>query len=224
MRYSDKRIVGRRRLPTAKLSQEHGFQGTVFSWDLLNLRYSSTMPSDPPMDGVPAEFIRLLTSSQRKLFAFILSLVRHSSDADDLLQETNMVMWRKWQDFEMGTSFDAWAFTIARFQVMAYRKRQQRSKLHFDDELVELLAVDATDVMAENHDPRRSALGHCLQKLNDDQRHLVAQRYEPGACVNDMAAEQGRSPKAVSEALRRIRRSLMICIEKTLEKGDLHFA
>ncbi|MEM1297388.1 MAG: sigma-70 family RNA polymerase sigma factor [Verrucomicrobiota bacterium] len=182
------------------------------------------MPSDPPNDGVPAEFIRLLTSSQRKLFAFILSLVRHSSDADDLLQETNMVMWRKWRDFEMGTSFDAWAFTIARFQVMAYRKKQQRSKLHFDDELVELMADDASEILDSDHDPRRVALGHCLKKLKDDQRRLIAERYEPGGSVNHMAAQQGRSPKAVSEALRRIRRSLMICIEKTLEEEDPTFA
>jgi len=178
------------------------------------------MPSSSTRDGVPSEFIRLLTSSQRKLFAFILSLVRNSSDADDVLQESNMVMWRKWQEFEMGTSFEAWAFTIARYQVMAYRKKQQRSKLHFDDELVELLAVDATEMFAEPVDPRRAALRQCLQKLRDDQRRLVARRYEPGGCVNDIAKEQGRTPKAVSEALRRVRRSLLICIEKTLKRED----
>ena len=171
-----------------------------------------------PADGVSAEFIGLLTGSQRKLYAFILSLVRNPSDADDILQEANLVMWRKWQDFQPGTNFEAWAFTVARFQVMAFRKRQQRSRLHFDDELVELLAIDAADVLGEEHDPRRLALSSCLQKLKPDHRKLVARRYEPGGCVNDMAAEQGRTPKAVSEMLRRIRKTLMTCIETSLAR------
>ena len=160
-----------------------------------------------------AEFIGLLTASQRKLYSFILSLVRNPVDADDILQETNMVMWRKCSEFELGTSFDAWAFTVARFQVMAFRKKRQRSKLHFDDELVELLATDAAAQYEENFDPRRTALSKCLQKLKGEQRRMVAERYEPGGCVNDMARKQGRSPKAVSEALRRIRKNLLTCIE-----------
>ena len=174
------------------------------------------MPDPPTPEGVSAEFISQLTGSQRKLYAFILSLVRNPVDADDVLQEANMVMWRKWADFTPGTSFDAWAFTVCRFQVMAFRKKKQRSKLHFDDDLVEILAVDAASEFEDGYDPRRAALSQCLRKLKPDQRKLVAQRYEPGGCVNDMAAEQGRSPKAVSEALRHLRKKLMTCIETTV--------
>lgn len=165
-----------------------------------------------------AEFIEQVTRAQRPLHAFVLSLVRNVADADDVLQETNLVLWRKSAEFEPGTNFDAWAFRIAQFQVMAFRKRAQRSKLHFDDGLLELLAADAADEFGRGHDARQNALSACLQKLKPDQRKLIAVRYEPGGCVNDIAASQGRSPKAVSEALRRIRRTLMTCIESTLAK------
>ncbi len=173
--------------------------------------------SAPPQPGVSAQFVSLLTGNQRKLYAFILSLVGHPADADDVLQETNLILWRKWDQFEPGTNFDAWSFRVAHFQVMAYRKRKHRSKLHFDDELVELLAQEAGEEFT-GPDRRRAALAQCLHKLKPDQRKLVAQRYEPGGCVNDIAAEQGRSPKAVSEALRRIRKTLMHCIESTLAR------
>ena len=178
------------------------------------------MASDSSEAGVSAEFVGLLTGSQRKLYAFILSLVRNPGDADDVLQESNMVMWRKAEEFEPGTNFEAWAFTVARFQVMAYRKRRQRSRLHFDDELVELLAVDAAHHLEPDQDPRREALASCLGKLTSEQRALVAERYEPGASVNRMAEKQGRSPKAVSEALRRIRKNLLACIESTLSREN----
>ncbi|MEM7602586.1 MAG: sigma-70 family RNA polymerase sigma factor [Verrucomicrobiota bacterium] len=165
-----------------------------------------------------AEFIRCLTASQRKLYAFIRSLVRRPSDADDVLQETNMVMWQKCGEFKEGSNFEAWAFRIARYQIMAYRKRQQRSKLHFNDELIEQLADHAAE-MAQDHEPRREALSQCLAKLPEPQRRLIAARYEPGARVSELAAKQGRSPKALSEALRRIRGALLTCIESRLNKG-----
>ena len=113
------------------------------------------MPEESSQGLIPApsaEFIENVTRVQRKLHAFIWSLVRSGADADDILQETNLVLWRKSDEFEPGSNFDAWAFRIAQFQVLAFRKRQQRSKLHFDDELVEALALEAVDVYIEEQD------------------------------------------------------------------------
>ena len=80
------------------------------------------MPA-PPNDNASAEFVSLLTGHQRKLYSFILSLLRNPSDADDVLQETNLVLWQKCNEFEPGTNFGAWAFRVAQFQVMAHRKK-----------------------------------------------------------------------------------------------------
>ena len=170
----------------------------------------------PPSQGASAEFIALLTGNQRKLYAFILSLVRRPADADDILQETNLVLWQKHADFDPDTNFDAWSFRVAHFQVLAHRKKQKRSKLHFDAELVELLASEAALEIEASHDRRHTALSGCLQKLSKEHRTIIARRYQPGASVNDMAAEQGKSPKALSEVLRRIRKNLMSCIELSL--------
>lgn len=178
---------------------------------------SSGDPAGGPGRGASAEFVALLTGSQRRLYAFILALTRNPADADDVLQETNLVLWRKSDQFAPGSDFDAWSLRVAQFQVMAHRKRRQRSRLHFDDELVERVAADAGEVLA-GFDARREALAHCLRRLRPEQRRLVAERYQPGGCVNELAARQGRSPKAVSEALRRIRRVLLECIERTLAR------
>lgn len=170
-------------------------------------------PSDP---GAPdGEFITLLTSHQRRLYAFILSLVRDPVNADDILQDANLTLWRKWSDFQPGTDFAAWSFAVARFQVMAFRKKIQRSKLVFDDDLVSTLADEAENALT-HHDQRRAALTKCLGRLKPDQRDLISRRYQPGACVHDMAQSMGNSPKAVSEMLRRIRKNLQTCIERNL--------
>lgn len=163
-----------------------------------------------------AAFVREVTANQRRLYAFILSLVRTPADADDVLQETNLVLWQKSAEFTLGTNFVAWAFRIARFQVMAFRKRQKRSKESFDDDLIELLATEAEEQLDED-DARRAALRGCLKKLRPDQAALVAERYEPGGCVNDMARRAGKSPKALSEQLARVRAALLKCVTRTLE-------
>lgn len=82
------------------------------------------------------EFIQLLTSSQSRIYSYILSLVLDPVQADDILQKTNVVLWEKQSEFQLGTNFIAWSLRIAYFQVCAFRKRQQRERLVFDDELL----------------------------------------------------------------------------------------
>jgi RNA polymerase sigma-70 factor (ECF subfamily) len=90
------------------------------------------------------DFATLITASQRKLYAYIHSLLDNSAAAWDVLQETNVVLWQKQAEFRPGTKFDAWAFTVARFQVMAWLRDRKREPLDvMTPELCELLAGDA---------------------------------------------------------------------------------
>jgi RNA polymerase sigma-70 factor (ECF subfamily) len=162
-----------------------------------------------------AQFIEEITRIQRLLYGFIYSMVRDSAATDDVLQETNLVLWKKSGDFRPGTNFAGWAFQIAHWQVLAHRKRQQRSREHFDDDLLTQLADDALSRL-DRIERRHLALRECLKRLRPEQQTLVSRRYEPGGSVNQIAQQSGRSPKAVSEALRRIRSILMNCIEQTL--------
>jgi RNA polymerase sigma-70 factor (ECF subfamily) len=164
-----------------------------------------------------ADFIAHVTRSQRVLHSFILSLVWSASDADDVLQETNLVLWRKAAEFDPAREFLPWAMRFAQFQALAYLKRRQRSKLAFDDALLDQLATEAIAETAET-DARRAALSSCLEKLPADHRRLLAGRYEPAGSVNALAAARGTTPKALSELLRRIRQALLLCIERTLAR------
>lgn len=165
-----------------------------------------------------ADFIAHITRAQRTLHAFILSIVRNAADADDVLQEANIVLWRKLDEYDSTREFMPWAMRIAQWQALALLKKKSRLRVTFDDELLALIAKEAIAESAET-DPRRVALAGCLEKLTDWQRALIARRYEPGSSVNALAGERGISPKALSEMLRRIRRMLLSCIERTLAQG-----
>ena len=110
--------------------------------------------------GVPAEFAGQMTQCQRKLHAFIISMVWNPADADDLLQETNLVLWQKADDFDPTRPFLPWAMRFAQLQVMAWLKHRQRQRVVFDDDLVRLLATEAA--VEPLFDPRRTALAACM--------------------------------------------------------------
>jgi RNA polymerase sigma-70 factor (ECF subfamily) len=166
------------------------------------------------------DFVALLTGSQRKLHAYIFSLVWNPADADDILQETNLVLLKKAAEYDSSRDFLPWALAIARFQTLAGLKRRQRLRFVFDDTLATFLADDAA-----REDPvleaRRLALATCLQKLPAASRDLLVRRYEPKAVVGDMAAALGLSLKTLSDRLRRIRQKLLDCINRTLAEEAL---
>ena len=68
-------------------------------------------------------FMRHLMGNEHRIYGFILSLVHNWSDADDLLQDVTAIMWRKFDLYEPGTNFCAWALKIARFEVLNFRKK-----------------------------------------------------------------------------------------------------
>lgn len=164
-----------------------------------------------------AEFVKQITRVQRQLHSFILSMVWNPADADDVLQQTNLVLWEKSGEFDSSRSFLPWAMRFAQLQAMAWLKRQQRQhqRLVFDDDLAKLLADEAA-ADERVFEARQHALASCLQKLLPEQRELIARRYEPDASVQALAEVVGISPKAVSDKLRRIRQALLECIQRTL--------
>jgi RNA polymerase sigma-70 factor (ECF subfamily) len=162
---------------------------------------------------------------QRQLHAFILSMVWNAMEADDVIQQTNRVLWEKSAEFDASRSFFPWAMQFAQWQTLAWlkqpqrqRQRQpqrQRQRLVFDDDLAKLLAEEAVaDERA--FEARRNVLASCLQKLGPEQRELIARRDEPEASVNTLAAAGGVTAKALSDRLRRIRHALFECIQKTI--------
>ena len=162
------------------------------------------------------EFVCELTEAQPRLYGFIFKRLLDQHRSSEVLQETNLVLCRKAGDFRPGTSFMAWAFQVAHFQVLAHLQRQNREKLVFDNELLERLHQDEPEP-PESDARRLQALQECLQGLPEEHRRVVLNRYVHGGSVQTMAAELGKTPNAISRLLYRSRMALMKCIRLKLE-------
>ena len=160
----------------------------------------------------------LMTRHQRQIFSYIYALVPDRHDAEDLLQETSLVICEKFNDFEEGTDFVAWACQIAYWRVRYSRQKFARSKVIFDQEVVDAIAQTAS-TMTEELDDRHVALGNCLQKLHPRDRDLLLVRYEPGGGVEEAAKRSGRTLQTAYKALARLRKLLLDCVSTKLSTG-----
>ncbi|NLE37184.1 MAG: RNA polymerase subunit sigma-70, partial [Pirellulaceae bacterium] len=80
---------------------------------------------------------------QRSLYAFILAQIPSVAEAEDVLQETNLVLWAKREEFAAAENCRALVFQVARYQVLAHHKKRRWSRTGFDEALIEQLAVEA---------------------------------------------------------------------------------
>ena len=161
------------------------------------------------------QFVQQLTEHQPRLFGYVFSLLGDHSRAADVVQETNLLLWRKISEFDRTKPFLPWAFAIARFQVMAHLRDQKRDRLLLDAELAEALSEEV-ERQSEQIDSVRTALRTCMQGLSPTNRRLIEQRYLKAKSMVDVAEEADRTVGAIKVAILRIRRQLADCVQKRM--------
>ncbi|MEO0531810.1 MAG: sigma-70 family RNA polymerase sigma factor [Planctomycetota bacterium] len=162
------------------------------------------------------QFLALLSEHEAQLMGLLCAIAPNYQDAEDLLQQTVLTMWQKFDQFEQGTSFVAWGRQIARYKAM--NLLQSRRLTPLDDEIIDLLMVTHEEQEAEQRIARRKALAGCLKKLPPEDHQLVERAYGGEQSIKEIAAAIGRSAGGVYNSLARIRGALMQCIRATLAR------
>jgi RNA polymerase sigma-70 factor (ECF subfamily) len=163
-----------------------------------------------------AEFVECLRQNQARLFGYVYSLVHDLNHADDLYQQTALILWTKFDEYDRLRSFFAWACGVARMEFANFVRSRRRQPLFFGDHLALLLAETQEEITDEELEDRREALSRCIEKLPERDRRLLTECYRDSAGVHGAAERRGRSPQSIYNSLRRIRRALYECIARTL--------
>lgn len=181
------------------------------------MEHSPNSPSEPSALSAARqeEFIRLLNGAHALLLRYVMSLIGNRHDAEDVLQRAGLVMWRRFDTYESGTDFLAWATTVAFYEARNFRRAFGRSRVKFDDQLLEILAAErALDVRRWN--VRLEALDACVEKLDPAGRQIVEAVYGEGMQVSELAKRQGLAVQTVYNKLNLIRRALAECVQRRL--------
>jgi RNA polymerase sigma-70 factor (ECF subfamily) len=159
------------------------------------------------------ELVALMTQYQGRLYAYILSLIGDADAANDVLQDTNVVLWKESRQFARGTNFKAWSFRIAHFQCMAHRQRRLRDRILFSDEVMAALAIESKE-LDDCYEERAASLGRCLEQIHSRSREALRLRYAEDLAVTEVAVKMNRTSNAVSQLLFRARQWLIECVKR----------
>ena len=181
--------------------------------DLMDQGESRRYPRDK-------QFLSLFMANERRIYNFILSLVGNYSDADDLMQETAVVMLRRFDEFEAEGNFAAWGMQVARYKILNFRKRRGNKLRLFSSEAFERI-IAQSEVLIERDDERMRALQDCVLKLNENDRRLISMRYENEITTREVAERIGRSVEGLYQSLARIHKLLLQCINRTLAAWEM---
>jgi RNA polymerase sigma-70 factor (ECF subfamily) len=163
-------------------------------------------------------FMKHLLQHEPRVRGFLRGLLPTWHDVEEVVQEASLVAWRKFSEFEEGTSFGGWFLTIARYEAMSYRRRLARSPLVFSDDLCNLLAEEAEK---EPQCVRRDRLEGCLQVMDSRNRELLMKIYSSGVSMRELAKQSGRSEQAFYKVVQRLRSWLYNCISQAMAKEGL---
>ncbi|MDG1139181.1 MAG: sigma-70 family RNA polymerase sigma factor [Opitutales bacterium] len=161
---------------------------------------------------IPFEYSHKLTAIQRSLYAYILSLLPNRSDAEDILQETNLILCKKAKEYKADGHFQGWAFRIARYQIMAHMTKSRRSKIHFSNELVDAMAEEDFD--STNLNITQKALQICYDLLPKHMQLIARLRFKEEKTLRDISSLVNRPLGSVSATLHRIRQNLVNCVQQ----------
>lgn len=179
------------------------------------------LPKRTPMSSTDNQrhvrFLRSFTANQPAIRAYVRRMVPTRGDADDVMQETSVVLWEKFDTFKEDGDFRTWAFGVARFEVLAWLRDKGRDRLVLNDDVFARLADEAGEI-EPRLERQREALEDCLAKVAPEQRQLLMQAYSDESRIQDVAQQSGRTVPGFYQWLHRMRKLLHECISRELTR------
>jgi RNA polymerase sigma-70 factor (ECF subfamily) len=159
-------------------------------------------------------FLQLLSEHERDIRVYVIAMIGKVSDAEEILQETRLAMWKNFEQFELGTNFKAWGRKVAYHRILAFRTNRSREarRAELSERFYENLNEAVEEVVEEG--PKEKKLTECMQKLHKEHRQIIQLRYMEEKSVEEVAEAMRRTLTATYRVISRIRESLRKCINE----------
>ena len=164
------------------------------------------------------EFVHLMSASQMNIYAYIMSIVGNSSDADDIMQNTSVLMWERFSEYESGTDFKRWGISIAYYKIKEFRKQNKQPQ--FNDEVFEKIHDQAHEEVG-NMNLFIEKMRVCLTRLSQADLDIVKLRYQSGYSIKKVALRFNTSVQAVYMKLSKIHGILSRCIKLSIMQESI---
>ena len=175
-----------------------------------------TFRTDTKHDDKESSYIRLLTANYVRIKSFIYSMLPNEADADDVMQEASIIMWKKFDSYVPNTDFTAWAVTIAKYKVLEFRRKNYSDNVMLDSQVLELLAKDNLNIF-EQAEERTEILMECVNSLPEGDRDFIKLKYSHGLTLKKLANSFGLSVTSAFRNSARIHGLLQSCVQRKMK-------
>ena len=158
------------------------------------------------------QFLSLFLQSEREIFRYVAALVPNLTDAEDIVQQTALALWEKFDAYDSALPFTPWACRFALNKTRQWMERRRRWQALLEKGLAEELAQRREDLQPEIEERLRH-LEACVKRLPQAQRVLLEGYYYQRASIEHLAGQSGRTVAATYKVLQRIRHSLQLSME-----------
>ena len=159
----------------------------------------------------PEYFLYLLTPVQGRIYAYVLSRWPNKSDADDIMQEAISILWQKFDTYQPGTEFLAWAFTVTRYVISNFRRKRKNNPIQFSHETLEAIN-DQAGTQMQDYESQLETLRDCIKKLPLKESNLLKLKYEDGLTGQKIATRFGMSLRTFYRNVSKIHAILLQCM------------
>jgi RNA polymerase sigma-70 factor (ECF subfamily) len=170
------------------------------------------------LEQLGAQFL----AQRHPLMAYISGLIRDPNAAEDILQEVWLRLSEASRNKVAIHDLPGWCRGTARNLVLHHWREKRTGKVIPDSSILDLVerAFDEQSGAQKVWSARKSALMECMHTLPQKTRQLLAQVYEGGIAVAEIAQKSGQSYEAVLMALSRVRKGLRDCVQRRVQAED----
>jgi RNA polymerase sigma-70 factor len=162
-------------------------------------------------------FAVLVREHMDMLLTYLRSMVHDAATVEDLFQETMLVAWRRFEDYDQNRPLAYWLRGIARHLVVAYYRRRRQRPIYSDATILE--AIDERmaridDRKEDTWSDKVAALTQCLDLLPEPLRRNLKLFYENACNTEAIATQTNTTREAAKKRLQRARRLLAECLRR----------
>lgn len=160
-------------------------------------------------------FAELYQRTSSKLFGVCLHMLRERSEAEEVLQEAYITVWRRAASFDAAkASAITWLVTLARNKAIDRLRQHREEQLDDPLRLEETADLQPTPAADAETSQERQRLQRCLDELEPPQRAAVREAFFTGATYNELATRCGVPLGTMKSWIRRSLLQLRICLER----------
>lgn len=178
---------------------------------------TDTELTDASRQGDLEAFSCLVMRHQAGVRACLAVRLQDPIEAEDLAQEVFVLAYQKLAEFDSSRPFSPWLRGIA-FNLLRNHSRKQRPVIVGSAEDLQIMVEREIDQQHTEADEAEwlTALGECIQRLDNFSRELVTARYQHETDIDVLCQRYGKKHSAITMQLYRVRLQLRECVLRTM--------